>query len=297
MQFGRACVLVAFCAPAAAETVATPATLQSVLAAARPGATVVLAPGSYDIVSLRDRHWSPPITVDARQAELRGVQLLKVSGVTWRGGAFDGGDVERGGFNAHEGDHIVIDGATFRHFTRAGIGFGTISDARIVNNTITDSGSDGIDIALSRRIVVDHNRCVDFHPTPGAHPDCIQLWSRPTVPPTADITITNNEADGDMQGFTLFNHIRDGVDDGGFDRITIENNHARVKAYWGIGAYDCRNCVVRHNRVETISDPDKPRLHAWVKLIRGDAVNCDNRARSLPDDVGHERCRDGRDLD
>ena len=223
-----AAILLGLAAPAAAATVATPATLAVVLANAAPGDTIQLAPGSYAPLVVRDRHWSPPVTVDATAAQLRGVRLTEVSGLTWHGGTFDGGDVERNGFAVQHGDHLVIDGATFHHFVRNGIGVGNLDDARITNNVMTDMGSDGIDIALSHRIVADHNRCSDFYPTPGAHPDCIQLWSRPEVAPTADITISNNEAIGNMQGFTAFNHARPDatgkvVDDGGFDRIIVEH--------------------------------------------------------------------------
>ncbi len=303
MRFRDAALLLLLAAPAAcaAATTATPATIGEVFARARPGETIVLAAGSYEPLTLRRRSWSPPVVVDAHAAQMRTVRLEEVSGLTWRGGNFDGGDVERGGFSVGTADHLVVDGVTFRHFTRAGIGMGSVSDVRIVNNTITDSGSDGIDVALSRRVVIDHNRCTDFHPTLGAHPDCIQLWSRPTEPPTADIVISNNEAIGDMQGFTLFNHARpdatgNKVDDGGFDRVTIENNFAKVQSYWGIGAVECRACVIRHNRVETDPATPNPRVRAWIKAT-GDVTMCDNRARSFPGAPGSGRCRDGQDRD
>ena len=284
MPVHPAAILILLAAAPAAATVATPATLAEVLDHAAAGDTVTLAPGSYDALALKNRHWSPPVTVDASAAQLRAVRLTDVSGLTWHGGSFDGGDVERNGFAVNVGDHLTVDGATFRHFVRNGIGVGTLNDATLTNNVFTDMGSDGIDIALSHRIVVDHNRCTGFHPTPGAHPDCVQLWSRPEQPPTADIVITNNDADGDMQGFTAFNHARPDatgktVDDGGFDRITVENNHARVTTYHGVTLYDCRRCVVRHNRVESLPNAAAPRARAWVKLINSDdAVACDNRA-------------------
>ena len=282
--------------PAAAATTATPATLAEVLARAAPGETVQLAPGSYDAIKLRGRHWSPPVTVDATAAQLRGVRLDDVSGLTWHGGTFDGGDVERSGFNVVVADHLVVDGVKFGHYTRNGIGLGTVSDARITNNSFAGSGSDGIDIGLSRRIVLDHNRCSDFHPTPGAHPDCIQLWSRPEQPPTADITITNNEAIGDMQGFNGFNHVRPDatgrqVDDGGYDRITVENNHAQVSYWHGIYFNACRHCVVRHNRAETLPNPAYPKTRAWIKVEGEDNIVCENVAVAYPGAPGSGRCR------
>jgi parallel beta-helix repeat protein len=179
---------------------------------------------------------------------------------------------------------------------RNGIGLGTVSDARITNNAITDSGSDGIDVAMSRRIVLDHNRCTDSHPTPGAHPDCIQLWSHAVQPPTADIVLSNNEVIGDTQGFTAFNHTSPDatgkvVDDGGFDRITVENNHAKVSTYHGVTLYDCRHCIVRNNRAESLPNAQYPRSRAWIKTIRAtDLTMCGNVAVDYPRDPGQQRC-------
>lgn len=280
--------------PVAATPVvpANPATLRTVLDHASGGDTIRLAPGSYDAVALRDRRWSPAVTIDATGAQLRSVRLGGVSGLTWRGGRFDGGDTERSGVAVQNSDHVTIDGAEFRHYLRVGIGLGSSSDIRLTGNVFAAMGSDGIDVAMSRRVVIDRNRCVDTKPTDGAHPDCVQLWSRPTEAPTADVMITNNEATGDTQGFTMFNHIRDGVDDGGFDRITIENNHARVSSYQAIAVYSCRDCVVRHNRVETLPNPLYPKVRAWVKVTGGSNVlNCDNLAESFPADPGRDKCR------
>ena len=283
-------------APAVAATVATPATLRQVIDTADPGAAIVLAAGTYDSFQVRDRHWSPPVTVDATAATLHGFRLDNISGLTWHGGTFEGGDVERNGINVLVADHLIIDGVKFSHFTRNAIGLGTVSDARITNNLITDSGSDGIDVALSRRIVLDHNRCTDFHPTPGAHPDCIQMWSRPEQPPTADIVISNNEAIGDVQGFTGFNHVRPDktgkiVNDGGYDRITIENNLSRVSSYHGVTINECRGCIVRNNRAETLPDVLHPKVRAWIKVIDSPNLTmCGNVAVAFPGDPGQKKC-------
>lgn len=289
-----AAVLAGSTLTAAATIIATPATVVDVISHAAAGDTVKLAPGNYDPFALKQHRWSQPVIIDATAATLRSVRLNDISGLTWRGGTFDGGEAERYGLNVQFSDHIVVDSVKFSHFLRNGLNIGSVSDGRVVNNSFFDSGSDGIDIALSRRIVVDHNRCTDFHPTPGAHPDCIQLWSRPTAPPTADIVISNNQAIGDMQGFTMFNHVRNGVDDGGFDRITIENNLARVTNYNGIAVSACRQCIVRHNRVESLPNPAYPRTRAWIKVdTSGGTISCDNLAVSFPNDPGRGRCRDG----
>ncbi len=244
--------------------------------AAKGGDTITLAPGDYAPIRIDKHSWSPPLTIDASAAQMAQVAFNDVSGLVWHGGTFDGKDTIHTGWSAGTSDHVTIDGATMRHFTRNGIILGNVSDARITNNVIADSGADGIDIAMSRRVVIDHNECRDTAPTPGAHPDCIQLWSRPTAPPVADITITNNKATGDTQGITMFNHIRGGVDDGGFDRIRVENNTISVKQWHGIAMYNCRDCVIRNNRVDTIPNG---RIKAWIKTVDSSNVKaCGNVA-------------------
>lgn len=257
---------------------------------------MALAPGSYDVVELHKRHWSPPVTVDATAAHLRRIQLFNISGLSWHGGVFDGGDVERSGIGVTVGDHLIVDGTTMSHYARNGVGLGKVSDARVTNNLFTEMGSDGVDVALSRRVVLNHNRCESSHPTPGAHPDCFQLWSRPTDPPTADITITNNVATGATQGFTGFNYVRpdaDGkpVDDGGFDWIIIENNVAKVGYHHAISLYNCRKCTVRNNQVGTMPNLEESRVRARIKIIDSDAIACGNTSKSFPGTAETQRCR------
>ncbi|UAJ10376.1 right-handed parallel beta-helix repeat-containing protein [Glacieibacterium megasporae] len=275
------------CGGHAATTTATPETAKAVIDAAKGGDTITLAPGDYAPMRIDKHVWSPPLTIEASAARLAQVAFNDVTGVVWHGGTFDGKDTTHTGWSAGTSDHVTIDGATFRHFTRNGIIIGKVSDARITNNTITDSGSDGIDIAESRRVLIDHNECRDTLPTPGAHPDCIQLWSRPTSPPVADITITNNKASGDTQGITMFNHIRGGVDDGGFDRVRVENNTIAIKEWHGIAMYSCRECVIRNNRVDTIPNG---RIKAWIKSADSDGVKaCGNVATAWSRSVD-KRC-------
>nr|WP_295663381.1 right-handed parallel beta-helix repeat-containing protein [Polymorphobacter sp.] len=277
------------CGGHAATTTATPETAKAVIDAARGGDTIKLAPGDYAPIRIDKHNWSPQLTIDASAAQLAQVAFNNVTGVVWHGGTFDGKDQTHTGWSAGTSDHVTLDGATFRHFTRNGIVLGKVSDARITNNIIADSGSDGIDVAESRRVVIDGNECRDTAPTPGAHPDCIQLWSRPTSPPVADITITNNKASGDTQGITMFNHVRGGVDDGGFDRVRVENNTISVKQWHGIAMYSCRECVIRNNRVDTIPNG---KIKAWIKSVASDDVKaCGNVASGWSKSVD-KRCKD-----
>lgn len=293
---GAASVLAA-CGGHAATTTATPETIDRVLAAARAGDTIVLAAGDYAPIRLRNQKWTAPVIVEAKAARLTAVGLRNVSNLTWRGGVFNGGDVERSGLGMENSDHIVVDGTAMSHFTRNGIGMGRSSDIRVVGNTFSNMGSDGIDVAMSRRVVVDGNSCLDFLPTVKAHPDCVQLWSRPSDPPVADVTITNTTAIGEMQGITMFNHVRPDkegkqVDDGGFDRITVTDNKLRIGQYHAITMQDCRNCVARNNVIETLPDRKNPRARAWLKFNRSTVAACGNKVESFPDAPGTARCSD-----
>ena len=267
---------------------ATPQTLQGLLDNAAPGDVIHLVPGDYAEIRLGQRDWSPAVTVEAGTARLRGVVMSDVAGLSWHGGIFDGGNIVRNGINITRGQRLSIEKVSFTRYLRNGIGLSEVSDARVIGNSFSEMGSDGIDIALSRRIFVDGTRCHDFKPTPGAHADCIQLWSRPNAPPTADITIINTVAAGDMQGVTAFNHVRNGVDDGGFDRIIFANNDIRITYAQAVSLYDCRDCIARDNFVDTW-----PQAHNRARVVvqgNSSVMQCGNVIKTFPDLPGQQPC-------
>jgi len=132
--------------------------------------------------------------------------------------------------------------------------------------------ADGMDIALSREGVIEGNHCWGTVIRTDEHPDCIQMWSRPNAAPTSDMLIRKNRAEGDTQGISLFNHVRNGVDDGGFDRIVIEDNDVQVSASQAIAIYDGRASIVRNNHVRTLP---RARYRASINL-RGEVERCGN---------------------
>lgn len=132
-----------------------------------------------------------------------------------------------------------------------GVVMSRVSGFRVLRNTFAAQRSDGVTIGEGRSGLIEGNECRDTKMRDNEHPDCIQLFSRPTSPPTADIIIRKNRASGATQGIGMFNHTRDGVNDGGFDRILIEDNDLNVGFPNGIGLTDARDSIVRNNRVET----------------------------------------------
>ena len=176
--------------------------------------------------------------------------------------------------------NVRVIGCDFEGFGR-GVVLSLCSGFTVAANRFRAMKVDGVNVAQSWRGVVADNDFTD--PDTGeAHPDAVQLWSRPTMrladksivpaPPTSDIVIARNRVRGMLtQGVTAFNHIRDGVDDGGFDRITITANEIAVGMPQALALYSGRNCIVTDNRVSTL-DGAKTRasinLRGCTDLIR-----------------------------
>jgi hypothetical protein len=155
-----------------------------------------------------------------------------------------------------------------------GVVLSKVSGFRLLRNMFEGQRSDGMAIGEGRSGLIEGNECRGTRLRGGEHPDCIQMFSRPTSPPTADIVIRKNKAVGQTQGIGMFNKTRDGVNDGGFDRILIEDNEFNVWFPNGIGLTDGRASIVRNNVVETY--PGAPYPARIVIRGVGDVVRCGN---------------------
>ena len=267
---------------ALAVLAADPTTLTSTLAAAHPGDTVRLVAGKYGPVTIKSRAFDPPLTIDASSATVAGVVIRDSSGISWTGGTLQGDPAAYGtityGLRATSSSNITVSGVHISDY-RAGVVFGQVSGGAVTGNWLTRMWSDGIDLAASRGITVSRNACSEFAPAPEAHPDCIQLWSVAGSPPTGDITITANSAVGAMQGISLFDHVIDGVDEGGFDRVSITGNTVLNTYGDGISVYSCRSCSVRNNSVNSLPNY----LHRAQLYVTGGSVDqCGNTVTMVP---------------
>lgn len=267
---------------ALAVLAADPSSLNGVLAAAKPGDTVNLVAGRYGTVAIKSRTFSPPLTVVAGSATLTGVQITNSSGITWTGGTLTGDPANTAaanyGITATLSKAITIDSVHISGY-RVGIVFNQVTGGAITGNWLSNMSTDGADLAASRNITVARNACSDFAPTATAHPDCIQLWSVAGLAPAADITITANTSVGSMQGISLFNHVANGVDDGGFDRVTVTGNSVFTTYGDGISIYECRGCTVRNNGVNSLPNYiNKAQLY----VSGGSVAQCGNSVTMVP---------------
>lgn len=261
---------------------ADPASLAKVLAAAHPGDTVRLVAGRYGTVAVKSRTFDPPLTIDASSATLSGVQIVNSTGVRWTGGTLQGDPKNTAAANygvlASLSQGITVDSVHISDY-RVGIVFDRVTGGAITGNWLSRMSTDGVDLAASRGVAVAHNACSEFSPAPTAHPDCIQLWSLPTLPPAADITITANSMVGSMQGISLFNHVTNGVDEGGFDRISIAGNTVLNTFGDGITVESCRGCSVRNNSVGSLPNYiNKAQLY----VTGGSVEQCGNTVTMVP---------------
>lgn len=297
--------LTAACAPASARTV-TPATLPAALADAKGGETLTLAAGDYGVVKLPARVFAPALTIDAAQARITGVVIAKSAGVSISGGTVTGEGL-RYAVDIRDAEKVRIANMRITGATR-GIVIHKSRDVTLTGNVLDGLRSDGINIALSRQVRVEGNECRNFQPQmaqfdnsgqmirDGDHPDCIQAWSRPSAPPTSDLVIVNNVAEGQMQGVFLGNHVRNGVDDGGFDRVEIRGNRMKLSMPNGIVGSGLRGAVIRDNVIETIPGSMNPRrrtsaIRTKLFVEGADLDVCGNTVKELPTGPGTQKCR------
>jgi Right handed beta helix region len=307
-----ALLLATGCAAAAADGPITPANLAARLEAAKGGETIKLPAGDYGVVTFPKRSFSPGLKINAAQARFKGIVLHNVSGVSISGGTITGPpktnepDGKSYGIAMRYASKIRIEVMTISGAHR-GVVVGESKDIALIGNRLTGLISDGIDIALSARVRVERNSCRDFSPRPaiydrkgqmvkdGDHPDCIQAWSRPTAPPTSDLVIIGNDIEGRMQGIFLGNHVRNGVDDGGFDRVIVRDNRVRVGVGNGIVGGNTRDSIFVGNTVRSIEGsqlPNRPghRVKANMRVTGLRNIVCDNMIADVPIAEGNRSC-------
>lgn len=205
-----------------------------------------------------------------------GVRNFRLKGMSIVGpgaplGVVDGPFGEGGGVLFNVGENIEIGETRFTGLKNGIVMSGT-TGFRIVQNTFTGMRSDGMTIGTSRSGLIEGNDCSGTRIRDKEHPDCIQLFSRPTAPPTADVVIRKNRAAGKTQGILLANHTRAGVNDGGYDRILIEDNDLTVGFPNAIALIDARDSIVRNNRVNTFPGSE----YAARMTFRGEVKQCGN---------------------
>ena len=295
----------------AADSNASPlgAGAQQIVDRASGGETIVLPATATGPLKIKDRHFARPVTIDLSHARIEGILILSSSGLRIVNGTIKGPFVRNShGIAIRDSRDVEVNGVTVTD-AAAGITMMRSQDVTIANNTIRRMLSDGIMIAGSQRVKIRNNSCSEFFPTPkvwsptaqllrdGDHPDCIQAWSIRGLPPTSDVEVVGNRGDGNFQGIFFGNTTINGVDDGGYDRVTITDNDMRIAWYNGIHLTDGRDARITRNRISTVPGSrdirgtvfDRP-IKAYISVVRGTVIACDNIVMDFPTGEGTRRC-------
>lgn len=204
--------------------------------------------GGYNVKRDRDL-WGAAL--DFSQVENILIERMKFQGPDTPRANVTGNPADGYGGNFRFGSDVEVRDSQFASL-KAGMVFGQIDGFKAQRNTFRGMRSDGIDVANSWNGLIEGNDFRDSRKRDAEHPDAVQMWSRPKAKPTSDIVIRNNTIMGDTQGISGFNHVRDGVDDGGFDRITITDNDIEVNYAHAIAVVDGREVIIRNNHVRTL---------------------------------------------
>jgi hypothetical protein len=286
----------------AAVVVAQPSTLPAVFKSAVSGDTIVLATGDYGDVQLPRGDYSPALEIDGRAARFRSIIIRSTKGIHLRGGTLIGPPEQTHG--------VLIDGAqriTVADMVvtgvRVGIATTKSTDVEITGNRLDGVRSDGINLAMVQRVRVVGNQCLNFRPIAaiydaagklvkdGDHADCIQGWSRLAYPPTSDVLIEGNTAEGAMHGVGFFDPGQ-----GGYDRITVRGNVFRLASTWhGVSIYEGRSIVIRDNKLLPVpgsrqAGGNRGLTYPWVSAPGSDAVACGNVVAARASRYGTGRC-------
>ena len=248
---------------------------RTVLAALRPGDTLRIAGTFAAPVVIRNRDFGN-VRVDAGGAVFQdGLVLVNVHNMAFTGGTYGradrdlaawhtvrvefssnismaqglylgNGDQRGSGLKVAKSNQITVRDSQFSgHGTALGVASST--NVLVTRNAITGSTGDGINVADSQRVIVSSNTCSAFVPGPGAHPDCIQLWSLVGRPLQSDIAVINNSAIGPIQAFVSFDPRS-----GSGTRLIFAGNFAAVDSVHGVSCHRCTDSIFDGNILSNV---------------------------------------------
>ncbi|SFK44938.1 Right handed beta helix region [Sphingomonas sp. NFR04] len=302
LRYLAAILLMAAPATARAVTVpvATPAQLQAAWKVAKPGDTILLAPGNYGGAGINDAQYDGTVTVksadpkrpavftritlnSARNITLSGLEFAYVpapgeansqsmirinngSGIVLDGiyvhGVIDG-DVSRdvNGVTAVGTDGLTVSNSRFVEIN-AGIKTDTSRNVVIRGNDIGFIGADAIEIPGSNGVTIAWNTIHDWRTNANVHPDGVQCWTTRQPSGCKNVRIFRNEFIGSPghEPQGIFFGDEDKV--GGYENIEITGNRFVCTMWHAIKLYSApRNVVIRFNEVVA-----GPNFTPWIAV-------------------------------
>jgi hypothetical protein len=287
-------VVAAPVAPAPLLLASTAAELETLTQGALGGEVIHLAPGRYDVVSLRNLRFEAPITITsanpAARAELTGANLRGSKGIRLTNlllvdhspdtlydflvqdaenialdklliSAIEGGEAYQSGpLMIRSSRNVTVTRSEIRH-VRYGISLLNNQGVSIAENYFHDIRTDGVRGGGNSDVDIRDNLFTNFSPSAGDHPDAIQFWTTNTKAAASNISIADNvivRGDGmPMQGIFM----RDEVGTLPYQRVTIERNVVMGTMYHGISVGNAAGVNLNDNRVTGMAD-----MKSWISV-------------------------------
>lgn len=293
--------------PPSGTRIDSTAALLKALETAKGGDVLLLEPGDYGLVRLRDLTFDGQVTIASRNladlAVLTGLTLNGCAGLTfrdlhldyskpwavWNTQVTDCRSINllnlhaHGSKNGYPGDDqnaalirnstgVRVAGSEFYEFAHAVSTMGG-GDISIDGNSFHDLRSDGVMCAGTSNIRVVGNAFTDFFPADGDHPDAIQFLTRGTTGKAHDIVVTGNlivrGAGGIVQGVFITDQILTG-----YERVTVTDNVVLGGMYNGIMISNVTGAVLASNHVAGYADQK-----SWIRVNGSNDVSMSgNRA-------------------
>ena len=257
----------------------------------KPGGTVTLGPGPYDLIEIKNATFDPPVTIEAGETTVRGIRIWDSKGINWHGGVViapggkDGKGPDFYGADVRRVEKVQFDGTKFTGALR-GMVIGDSTGIVVRNAHFTGLRSDGLNVAGTSDVLLENNRFDTFAPVKatgsksdgswqdGDHPDAIQIWTTPNVKRVTDVTIRGNIVDGDMQGINFFGPRGDG-----YARVNITDNDVKITYPAAISVFACDDCSIRNNRIAARPE-SKYRVN--VRFEQSTGKFCGNTMLGMP---------------
>lgn len=276
----------------AATIQAAPGGVAAALKTAKPGDTIVAAPGAHGGLSLAGLTFSPPVTITGPGAVFSGLSLNVVNGLNLVGVEFSAScgaglhpltvwgskNLRFEALNIHgdtncwsalllrESSGIVVTKSEI-HDLGNGISRINAGDVTISDNFLHHLASDAINGGGGSNITVIRNRITDFRPAAGAHPDGIQFWTTGATAPASNILVQDNVIDrgaGDMSTVAQGIFIELNSPTTRWSKVRVIGNTVVGGMYNGIFADGVDGLEVAGNTV--VGFPD---MESWIRIAPG----------------------------
>jgi Right handed beta helix region len=310
-------VLIGVAAVAPAEAtrtlnVSSRAGLVDAIARADSGDRIILAPGNYGSIDIRNKAWSNDVMlVSASTANPARIETLTVNTVSHLSikslhigrplnpgeanyaifgnfrtvsavtlddvfvrGSMDNNPVNDGnGLNFVDSRGVTVKASRFEQLGR-GLSASGSTDIMLIGNVFRSMRTDGMNFANVQRVTIDANKFSDFFVGEGDHPDAIQFWTAGTKQASSNIIIRNNQIFQGRGAGTQGIFLTDQVGTLPYQNVRIENNLLYVyDGYNGIMVGHGRNVEIIGNSVLSESRDNQK---YWIRLDRVEGVTLRN---------------------